>query len=380
MRTALFIVIVLSLFITAPSSAGKYKTLVPGTSSRSDVKNILGDPVREIQPDRYYEYSSQGHALKTLLVQYDEKKIVHSIQLKFLHPYPVSKVKKWFNLNRPDKSETDFHGYRNDIYTQKGIILHFDGAGKDATVAGLSHVPVPSPAISTKPIVKPLPKSSSETAQQSYNRAEKLKDQKHYAEAIPHYRNALRLDPNKTDYYDGLAVCLRNKGNREEAYSLFKSSMKLKKTYYNTYHYGAMLYFDDREKEAIPYLKRSAELLKPGTKWYWPYLRMGQAHYILMEDAKAKIAFKQADKMKPSDPDITYYLGICSDNLGEKNAAIAYYKQYLAMKTNNERRNAKINKNLRALNKSESAKKAGQSLMNSLFKVIDTVSKDLKEN
>ena len=379
MKTPFFIAIALILMMTTLSSAGTYRTLVPGTSNRSDVKNILGNPVKEIQSGRYYEYSSQGHNLKALLVQYDENGIVRSIQLKFQCAYPVSKVKQWFNLKHPGKSEMDFHGHKNEVYAPKGIILHFDGPGEDIKVAGLSHVPVPTPAVSTKPAIKPLAKSPLKMAKQSYDIARKLSDQKRCAEAIPHFRKALRLDPGKNDHYDDLAFCLLIQGKRKEAFGLFKSSMKLKENYYNTYHYGSMLYSDYREKEAIPYLKRSAQLLKPGSKWHWPYLKMGQAHYILMEDAKAITALKQAEKMKPSNADIIYYLGICYDNIGKKNEAIGYYRQYLAQKTTNKNRNEKIRKNLRVLNQSKNTKKTDKNLVEGLFKVINSVSNDLNE-
>ena len=70
-----------------------------------------GRPSKKSKTGRYYEYSSKGHELKSLLVKYDEKGLVASIQLKFSEAYSLSQVGKWFGLEKPDKSEVDFHGF-----------------------------------------------------------------------------------------------------------------------------------------------------------------------------------------------------------------------------------------------------------------------------
>ena len=470
--------------------SGTYKTLVPGVSSRIDVENILGKPVKEIRQGQYYEYLSVGHDLKSLLVKFDEKGVVCSIQLKFLKTYSQPQVKKWFNLDKPDKSEMDFHGFRNDTYLNKGLILHFEGSGEDGNVAGLSHIPVsvkkasgstsidvagtavvndtPKPVPPEKinwlgvllaakqthkvEVIRPfsgspadraglspgdiivefgrsdlsgkgpedfnsiveslsaekphpmvvsrmgknvrltvtlenltlseisaLRDSQKKQARKNYDLGKKLKDQNNYAEAIPFYLKALRLDPEKNEHYDDLAICLREEKKRREAYNLLNASMLVKETYFNTYQYGYMIFQDEREKDAIGYFERSTRLLGSGSSWHWPYLRLGQAHYNLKAYQQARTALKEAEKMRPQDADAVYYLCYCCDHLGQKQEAIEYCKRYLAMDTRDSKRNSRIKNKLRALNKRAGVKNNENKLMNGFLKAMDTVTKDINE-
>ena len=150
---------------------------------------------------------------------------------------------------------------------------------------------------------------------------------------------------------------------------MLTASMMIKETYFNTYHYGYMLFQEEREREAVRYFERSAKLIGSESTWHWPYLRLGQARYNLKEYAKAKTVLKQAEKLRPRHSDAIYYLCYCCDHLGQKQEAIDYCNRYLALNTGDSKRKAKIKRKLRALNNTATGSNSRQNnVMNKFLK------------
>lgn len=66
-------------------------------------------------------------------------------------------------------------------------------------------------------------------SQPIFEKARKLEKQKHYANAIPLYIQALNLNPYRWDGYDSLARCLDKTGKRDQAYRFLEASLSIKK-------------------------------------------------------------------------------------------------------------------------------------------------------
>ena len=153
--------IICLLFILAwavPVLGATYEGLTPGVSTRAEADKALGKPVQITSGGRTLVYDPAGHDLKALSVRLkDDKKTIDVIKLTFLKPYAAAMVRKWVSLEEPDKTDTDRLGRRTETYVGKGIILHFDGASPDASVASLSHIEKPAAAAKHPVATKPAP-------------------------------------------------------------------------------------------------------------------------------------------------------------------------------------------------------------------------------
>jgi len=81
------------------------------------------------------------------------------------------------------------------------------------------------------------------------------------AEAIPAYREALQINPNRADIHDHLGFALFRLGGLEEAIAEFREALRIDPTYPGThYHLASALLRRGLGEEAIKQLQEAVEL------------------------------------------------------------------------------------------------------------------------
>ena len=118
------------------------------------------------------------------------------------------------------------------------------------------------------------------------------------AEALVSWNRALRLDPDRTDVYDSLAILALEKGQSEQALQLWQTV-----------------------------LKRDATI--PGIR-----TQMARALLDLDRQEAALKVLEEDEKLAPESPKTLFLLGQVSLNLKRDSEAIQYYKEALALDPN----------------------------------------------
>ena len=106
------------------------------------------------------------------------------------------------------------------------------------------------------------------TAQSLLDEGIKLHQEGNYDASIQKYNEALKVEPNNSVAYNLLGIAYRLKFNQTgtQEYKIkeidsFKKAVDLDPKFWIAYkNLAASLYYQDRKKEAVPYLERALEL------------------------------------------------------------------------------------------------------------------------
>jgi superkiller protein 3 len=107
-----------------------------------------------------------------------------------------------------------------------------------------------------------------ETAQNLVDKGTKLFQEGNYDASIQKYNEALKVEPNNSVAYNLLGMAYRFKFNqtgtqeyKTKEIDSFKKAVDLDPKFWIAYkNLAASLYYQDRKKEAVPYLERALEL------------------------------------------------------------------------------------------------------------------------
>lgn len=155
------LIIIAILCLASCLAASSYLGLQPGRSSKKDADQALGAPIREVLQGVRYDYEAEKHGLKKLSVVFNkETGLIESIYLYFEEDYPLSKMKEWFALQTPGKTDVDAEGNLIQSYAAEGISLHFAGPDEGSGVKFLSFFTQPPLQAKQEPTpVVPAPPS-----------------------------------------------------------------------------------------------------------------------------------------------------------------------------------------------------------------------------
>ncbi len=127
-----------------------------------------------------------------------------------------------------------------------------------------------------------------------------------YDEAILHYREAIRLQPNFAEAYNNLGVAFLNLKHNDEALGFFKEAVRLKAGLYKTYNnIGNILVYQGKYDEAIQMYRKSLEI-RPYYANTHKYL--GKAFMAQGKSDEAINEFKVALRINPYLNDVQQYL------------------------------------------------------------------------
>ncbi|MGC2695641.1 MAG: protein kinase [Candidatus Angelobacter sp.] len=143
-----------------------------------------------------------------------------------------------------------------------------------------------------------------------------------YVEAEEWYRKDVELAPDRPDGYGSLGAAYVAQFKYADAEKAFRASAQLKESALTLNNIGAMLAYQHRDDEAIPYYFRAVQLA-PSSYIYW--LNLGDSQRRTKHSAQAKLAYKRGRKLasdqiagNPASGSARGYLAYFEARLGAK--------------------------------------------------------------
>ena len=162
--------------------------------------------------------------------------------------------------------------------------------------------------------------------------ANALHSQGKLAEAVEHYREAVRLDPTRGESVYDLGIACVQQGNLEEAISAFQRTVELRPTFAPAYNnLGKALRMQGRSKEALAAMREAARL-KPEN---------AEAHNIvgslcrdqgLRDEGVASI--REALRLKPDYAEAHNNLGLAYREQKRLEEALVHFREALRVQPN----------------------------------------------
>ena len=136
------------------------------------------------------------------------------------------------------------------------------------------------------------------TCQERGNVAETLKEKhEHYENAVKHYTEALKLNPQMLEAYHNRGIVYSNKGEYDEALQAFSTAIEIKSDYTKAYYNRGVAYLKKGEyDEALQAFSRVIELDPDDADAY--YYR-GLAYHIKDEPDEALRDYNTAIEINP---------------------------------------------------------------------------------
>ena len=152
------------------------------------------------------------------------------------------------------------------------------------------------------------------------------------ADAIPHYRIALRFEPNFPMARNFLGVALAKTGHPEEAIAEFRETIRrapLEPVAYRSL--GLALADADRVEEALPYLRQAAELDPDSAA---PHVDLSRFQVQLHHVAEGVAEARTAVNLEPDNGKTHAALGYALVYAGKEDEAIREYREALRLMPN----------------------------------------------
>lgn len=126
-----------------------------------------------------------------------------------------------------------------------------------------------------------------------------LADKGHYAEALPHYEQAIGFKPTYQRAYDNAGAALTMLGRYDDAAAQFQRAFQLSPNIARTHHnYALLLGRQGKFEEVITECQRTLEL---DPNYTLAYYDMGAAYYMLKRYPEALAALEKAVAADPKD-------------------------------------------------------------------------------
>jgi len=149
-------------------------------------------------------------------------------------------------------------------------------------------------------------------------------------EAIGHYEQALRLNPDYAEAHYNLGLALERAGRRQEAISHWEQALRLKPDYAEAHNnLGVALEQYGRLAEAIGHYEQALRINPDYAEAHYNLgLALGQTDRM----PEAIGHYEQAVRIKPDFAEAHYNLGVALEKAGRVPEAIQHYKQALRIK------------------------------------------------
>ncbi|MGO9245278.1 MAG: tetratricopeptide repeat protein [Verrucomicrobiia bacterium] len=149
-------------------------------------------------------------------------------------------------------------------------------------------------------------------------------------EAIEHYQQALRINPDYAEAHYKLGVALYQTGKREEAIEHLQQALRINPDYAEAhYNLGVALYEAGKREEGIEHFQQALRF-KPDYAEAHNNLGVSLAQAGKIEEAVAH--FQRALRINPDYAEAHYNLGNALAQVGRVPEAIAHYEQALRIK------------------------------------------------
>jgi tetratricopeptide (TPR) repeat protein len=146
-------------------------------------------------------------------------------------------------------------------------------------------------------------------------------------EAIRHYKQALRLNPDFADAHVNLGDALRKTGRIEEAIGQYEEAMRIKPDFPKAHFALGVAWLQvGRTQEA---LRQCEEALRLNPDFVEAHDNLGAALLMSGRKAEAIEQFEQSLHLNPERFEAHYNLGVALDEVGRTQEAIQQYQQAL---------------------------------------------------
>ena len=168
------------------------------------------------------------------------------------------------------------------------------------------------------------------TCQERGNVAETLKEKhEHYENAVKHYTEALKLNPQMLEAYHNRGIVYSNKGEYDEALQAFSTAIEIKPDYTKAYYNRGVAYLKKGEyDEALQAFSRVIELDPDYADAYYyrglAYLRNGEYDEALQ-------AFSRVIELDPDYADAYYYRGLAYHIKDEPDEALQAFSRVIEL-------------------------------------------------
>jgi tetratricopeptide (TPR) repeat protein len=167
-------------------------------------------------------------------------------------------------------------------------------------------------------------------AEADYNLGATLHEAGRIPEAIAHYEQALRLNPDYVEAHLNLGTTLAQTGEIEDAIAHFEQALRIKPDYVEAHNdLGTALARTGKIEEAIAHYEQA---LRIRPDYAEAHFNLG---FVLAQTGKIDDAiahFEQALRIKPDLAEAQYNLGMAFAQTGKTEDAIAHYEQALRIK------------------------------------------------
>jgi tetratricopeptide (TPR) repeat protein len=157
-----------------------------------------------------------------------------------------------------------------------------------------------------------------------------LMDEGEVSEAIAHYSDALRIQPNFAEAHNALGVALLEQKRVVEAAQHFKQALQIDPDFSDAQgNMGIALMRQGKPGDAVPYFRRALAAKRGDAKLHQDF---GLALVEMGKQSEALEHFSQAIRIKPDFADPQIQLGNILLMQGDAQGAIGYYREALRIK------------------------------------------------
>jgi tetratricopeptide (TPR) repeat protein len=285
--------------------AGTFEGLEPGVSTRADVDRVLGSPIREVAASVRYDYDPVSYDARRISVEFSRTDgRVAGIDLYLKQQYSRGDYQQWFELGEPAVTTFDDSGNRVESYPNAGISLHFDGPSEADPVRFFRHYHLLELAFAEAAVSDGRQRESPPMQRdEAYYlaRAEDAEKRKDW----PMLKSV--VDEGLSRYPD--SACLWN----------------MRGAFF--FHDGGGVPPEVRADQTLRSTLRAYDLVEDMDHT----MDLAWTYYSMLDDCSSANYYfeKYAEEFSRKHPLVFYYMGTCYERMGDLDAAIRLYRQYL---------------------------------------------------
>lgn len=193
----------------------------------------------------------------------------------------------------------------------------------------IEHTPLEQLPVAMEQPISIKKNNNEALASKNINLGYKQFEKGNYQLAKKYYQKALKLAPNDTDTFLGLAAIALIENDTNTAISLYTEVLQLDPQ--NTTAISAISTLYEKSKSDESTIKKNIEA-NPNNPW--AYFNLGNHHMEEQNWTKALQAFSKANAIAPQTPDILFNIAISLDNLDRVQQAIEAYTMAISAAKN----------------------------------------------
>ncbi len=372
------------------SLASDFSNIIPGKTTFSAMKKIMGKPDEiAIKGERYiYKYDKDNIERVLITIDPQTKKVV-AVNLEFANLLERDYVREKYDLQKPDIITQDVWNNNIEYYKDKNISLHFEnsqvamlryydpeiinpdvlrfeGKGDELKTSDMAkaqnvinyNIKALS-SIGYEPdsfgqTTAPEPKIKVETAEVKYPKA---------------VQKYIKKRTKGKSYLTAQQKNIRQNNVDVDNKIINEKDIKELQQKKDDYAQAKVFLEEAKYKQAIPYFKKSLAVHP-----HKSHEALGICFLKLKEIKNATKHLNEAMRLNKKAPDTVFFYAILHEELNKPLSAQSYYKKYLRIKHDNPQMNKFAKERLYELKR-----KRGLSLGRGIFKAFEAINKEMRD-